>query len=76
MALFVSVNGGDRVSASSVVVYDDGVPIAGAIKHGSIVFYADSVRDPSDLANILEMLGLPIIMAKGAGKLNNPFNKG
>jgi len=72
MALSVSIDGGDRVPASSVVLYDDGVAIAGALVHGTIVFYADSVRDPADLAGILETLGLPIIMAKDAGKLGGP----
>ena len=58
MALSVSVNGGDRVPADDLVLYDEGIPIAAAMNHGNIVIYADSVRDRRDLVNILELLGI------------------
>jgi len=66
MALFVSVNGGDRVSAQDVVLYDEGTPIAAAMMHGNIVFYADSVRDTLDLIKILQSLGIDQPIAKAA----------
>jgi len=64
MSLSVSINGGDRVPATDVVLYDDGIAIAGALMHGNIVFYADSVRDPQDLAGILDELGIRVPMAR------------
>ena len=64
MALSVSVNGGDRVPAKDVVIFDDGVPIAAAMEHGNIVIYADSVRDYADMLGILDTLGVRIAPAR------------
>lgn len=57
MALSVSVNGGDRVPATDVVLFDNGIPIAAATQHGSVVVFADSIRDRDDLVGILKDLG-------------------
>ena len=67
MALAVSVNGGDRVPVTDVVLYDEGSPIAAAMNHGSVVIYADSIRDPRDLSSILDSLGISAIPAKSSG---------
>ena len=66
MSLSVSIDGGDRIPAESVVLYDEGIPIAGALMHGPVVFYADSIRDPADMAKILDQLGIRIGMAQRA----------
>lgn len=67
MALSVSVNGGDRVPARDVVLFDDGVPIAGAMEHGNIIIYADSVRDYDDFIIMLNRLGVSIAPARKSG---------
>ena len=64
MALSVSVNGGDRVPAKDVVLFDDGVPIAAAMEHGNTVIYADSVRDYEDIIGMLDMIGVRIAPAR------------
>lgn len=60
--LKVSVNGGDPVPAESVVMFDASsgqpVPFAGAIVHGNVVFFADSIRDASEFRSILDNLGI------------------
>jgi len=60
MSLSVSVNGGDRVPATDVVIFDDGVPIAGAMQHGDMLIYADSVRDRRDFLEMLQELAVNI----------------
>jgi hypothetical protein len=67
MALSVSVDGGDRVPAASVVLFDEGTPIAAAVQHGNIVIYADSVRDREDLVKILDQLGIRAAPAIASG---------
>lgn len=64
MSLSVSVNGGDRVPARHVVLFDDGIPIAAAMQHGNIVIFADSVRDYEDIINILDAIGVKIAPAR------------
>lgn len=66
MSLSISVNGGDRVPARDVILFDDGVPIAGAMQHGNIIVYADSVRDYTDFVGMLDTLGIAIAPAKKA----------
>lgn len=62
--LSVSVDGGDRVAARNVILFDDGVPIAGALQSGDIVIYADAVRDYRDLIDMLDRLGIRIAPAQ------------
>ena len=66
MSLSVSVNGGDRVPAKDVILYDDGIPIAGAMEHGNIVIYADCVRDYHDFIQMLNTLGVRLAPARKA----------
>lgn len=67
MALAISINGGDITPITDVVLYDETTPIAAAISHGSIVIYADSIRDPNELGTMLESLGVTTVQARPSG---------
>ena len=58
--LKVSINGAPATIADSIVLYDDKIPIAACVNHSGVVFFADSVRDRSELVGILNQLGINI----------------
>jgi len=58
--LTVSRDGEEPTAVKSVVLYDNGVPIAAAVENGGSVIWADSIRDPQDLLGLLQGLGVPV----------------
>jgi hypothetical protein len=75
--LRVSINGGTPVPAESVVLYNslsgqELVPLALAMDHGGVVFYADSVRDSSEFIAALGHLGIvPTKLPQSIGRLKD-----
>jgi len=58
--LTVSIDGQAPTKVKNVVLYDNGIPIACAIENSGSVMWADSVREPADLQNMLSSIGITV----------------
>ena len=55
-----SIDKGQPIKASTVVLYEDDIPIGVFMDHGGPVYFVDSIRDRAEFITVLTNLGIPL----------------